>query len=240
MFLRSLNPLISRISLFGESLVRLAFPAVCPLCSKSLPLSEKYVCSPCLTELNRLTLNPAHRRWKKHSGLIAEHCSLYEYRGLCREFIAYFKFSHQPWLIQALRQPLSKFLLALSLETRYDALTPIPVTLSRFMERHYNPAEVLAQEISQICGIPVLPLLKKTRSTPAQHDLSGDERKMNLRGCFAVRSKNQIKGLRVLLIDDILTTGSTALEAARVLKQAGTLDSGILTLAKTLEKKSNG
>lgn len=223
---------------YFERLLRLFFPADCALCRKTLPLGDKALCKACLGSLDRLLLKPDDAHWSKRSGNIREGFSIYEYRDAFKDFLVRFKFYHQPWLIKQLRSPLRKFLLALQLETRYDALTPIPTTLSRFIERHYNPAEILAQEISHLCGIPVMPLLKKTRSTPAQHDLSGEERRFNLRGCFKVKKEYPVAELRVLLIDDILTTGSTAQEAGRVLKQAGVRYSGILTLARTLETHS--
>ena len=226
-----------RLSLLSETLARLVFPAVCALCRKNLALTEKALCQTCISGFNQLRLSPKETHWRKRSGTISEGLSLYEYRDSLKDFIAHFKFHRQPWLVKSLREPLHKFLLAVKLETRYDALTPVPMTLSRFVERHYNPAEILAHEIGRLSGIPVVPLLKKIRSTPAQHALSGEERKTNLRGCFKVTNKHQASGLRVLLIDDILTTGSTAQEAGRVLKQAGVQYSGILTLARTLEIK---
>ena len=229
--------ILSKLSLsqLSEAAIRLVFPAVCSLCRKSLSLEEKALCQTCLCSFSRLTLSPKDAHWRKRTGSICEGFSLYEYRDALKDFLACFKFHHQPWLVKHLREPLSKFLLAVKLETRYDALAPIPMTLSRFVERHYNPAEILAQEIGRLSKIPVVPLLKKVRSTPAQHALSGEERQTNLRGCFKVIKKRPLAGLRVLLIDDILTTGSTAQEAGRVLKEAGVQYSGIMTLARTLE-----
>ncbi|MBP9866263.1 MAG: ComF family protein [Candidatus Omnitrophica bacterium] len=232
------NPLTvstQSLSLLGEALLRLVFPAVCSLCRKSLSLEERAVCQSCLSGFDKLGLSPKEAHWRKRTGTVCEGFALYEYRDSLKEFLTRFKFQQQPWLVKPLRAPLYKFLLAVKLETRYDALTPIPMTLSRFVERHYNPAEILAHEIGRLSGIPVVPLLKKIRSTPAQHDLSGEERKTNLRGCFKVRKNYRTAGLRVLLIDDILTTGSTAQEAGRVLKQAGVQYSGVMTLARTLE-----
>jgi ComF family protein len=233
-----LRPLIASnppLSLCGEALLRLVFPAVCALCRTPLAWEEKAVCRICTGRFNRLVLTPNQAYWRKQKGFIREGFCLYEYRDALKDLLTCFKFQRRPWLIKCLREPLSKFLLAVKLETRYDALTPVPMTLSRFVERHYNPAEILAQEIGRLSGIPVWPLLKKIRSTPAQHALSGEERRTNLRGCFKAAHPQKTAGLRVLLIDDILTTGSTAQEAGRVLKQAGVQYSGILTLARTLE-----
>lgn len=221
--------------LLSEALVRVVFPASCPLCRKNLSLSEKALCRSCLNRLDHFILPPKESYRRKKSGSIDEFFSVYEYRGDLKNLLARFKFYHQPWLVKCLREPLLKFLLAVKLETRYDALAPIPMTLSRFVERHYNPAAVIAKEMSYLSGIPVVPLLKKIRATPSQHDLSGEERKTNLRGCFEVKNKRVAKGLNVLLIDDILTTGSTAQEAGRALKQAGIQSTGVMTLARTLE-----
>jgi len=225
----------SSLAEYPEALLRLVFPAVCALCRQSLRLREKALCRTCLLGFESLRLPAKETHWRKRTGPLREGFSVYEYRDTLKDFLVRFKFYRQPWLLKQLRGPLHKFLLAVQLETRYDALTPIPTTLTRFVERHYNPAAILAQEISSLSGIPVVPLLEKIRSTPAQHALSGEERKTNLRGCFRVTKKRPAKGLRVLLIDDILTTGSTAQEAARVLNQAGVQYAGVLTLARTLE-----
>ncbi len=223
--------------LFSEILLRLFYPAACVLCRKDLRLHEKTLCAVCFASFERFELRPRDAVWRLSASPRCEGFSLYEYRSSMKDFLTHFKFNRQPWLIKALRPRLAKFLLAVQLETRYDALTPVPMTLRRFLERHYNPAEVLAGEIGCLSGLQVLPLLEKNRSTPPQHALSGEERRANLRGSFSVKDIRQAAGRKILLIDDILTTGSTAREAARALKEAGAKRVGILTLARTLELK---
>lgn len=224
------------LSLTAEYLIRLIYPAFCAVCPRLLTLSERHVCTACLERMNADGL-PKNRKVLSHAipGL-SESFSLYAYRGAVKDLMTQFKFNESPWLLKVLRRPLGNFLLAVEPETRYDALAPVPMTLGRFLVRQYNPAEILAYEAGSLCRLPVIKALKKIRSTPPQHALSADDRRANLRGSFAVRNVRRVSGKNILLIDDILTTGSTALEAARALKLAGARRIGLLTLARTLEQ----
>lgn len=99
-------------------------------------------------------------------------------------------------------------------------LVPIPVFPAKGRERGYNPAFDLAMGISSIWRLPVRKLLKKTRNTPAQMSLSQKERAKNTQGAFATLLCEKVPS-KVVLVDDVLTTGATLDECARVLKRAG-------------------
>lgn len=100
-----------------------------------------------------------------------------------------------------------------------DLITFVPLHWSRMMARGYNQAALLAQGLSRLTRIPVgYGVLKKTRATPTQVGLSRDQRKKNLSGTFRAQS---VSGKAVLVIDDVITTGHTALEVSRALKKAG-------------------
>ena len=108
----------------------------------------------------------------------------------------------------------------------------MPLTDTRLRERGYNQALLLAQGLSQILQIPCLTdQLERTRHTARQSDLCEKERWTNILGAFKMKPLSAVKGQKLLLVDDLLTTGSTASEAAKTLKAAGTVKVGIIVLS---------
>lgn len=117
-----------------------------------------------------------------------------------------------------------------------DLLVPVPLHWTRLFRRRYNQAALLAHAIRAAGGPPVVPdgLLRRRR-TPAQGHLGPLARARNVRGAFALRPGVEVAGRRVVLIDDVMTTGATAEECARVLRRAGAGFVGVLTLARALK-----
>ena len=104
-------------------------------------------------------------------------------------------------------------------EQKIDLVLPVPHHWSQFLRPH-NPAEILAWRWSRLLNVECAPfLLRKSRRTPAQTRLNPTERRRNLRNAFA--APRSLEGATVLLVDDVLTTGTTAHEASRTLKRAG-------------------
>ena len=114
-----------------------------------------------------------------------------------------------------------------------ELVVPVPLHRSRRWRREFNQAELLARELSRLVGIPCRPGgLRRVRSTSPQAGLSHRQRRENVRGAFAATDAACIKGRRVLLVDDVMTTGATLDACARVLKVAGARYVGSLTLAR--------
>jgi ComF family protein len=116
-----------------------------------------------------------------------------------------------------------------------DLVLPVPLHWTRLFARRYNQAGLLAQAIRAAGGPPVAPdWLVRRRRTPSQGRLGAAARARNVRGAFALRPGRNIRGKRVVLIDDVLTTGATVEECARVLRRGGAEFVGVLTLARAL------
>jgi ComF family protein len=114
----------------------------------------------------------------------------------------------------------------------WDALVPVPLHWARRWRRGFNQAEVLARAVARQHRLPVLRgSLRRLRATPPQQ---GDieARRRNVRDAFAVTAGTDVAGLRLLLVDDVFTTGATVDACARVLLRAGAADVGVLTLAR--------
>ena len=117
----------------------------------------------------------------------------------------------------------------------FDAVTYVPVSRKRLRRRGYDQSRLLAEHACRRWDTEPMPLLRKITDNPAQSSLSGAAaRRANVLGVYD--SAGDCRGKRVLLIDDIVTTGETLKECARVLKGAGAADVLALTLARTREK----
>jgi ComF family protein len=116
-----------------------------------------------------------------------------------------------------------------------DLQLPVPLHWTRLFARRYNQVAVLAHAIAKAGGPPVaVDCLTRRRRTPSQGHKNASARRRNVAGAFAVRHPDKIRGKRVVLIDDVLTTGATVEECARVLKRAGAARVDVLTLARVV------
>ncbi len=116
---------------------------------------------------------------------------------------------------------------------RYGALVPVPLYRTRERRRGFNQADALCRELSRETGLPVLKAVARERNTRTQTRLSREGRAENVRGAFRVCAP--VTGLSLLLIDDVLTTGATALACAEALKEAGARRVFLLTAARAVE-----
>lgn len=116
-----------------------------------------------------------------------------------------------------------------------DVLMPIPLHYSRLLKRKYNQSSLLAKEVSKMCGLPIdnTSVIRHKRTRP-QVEFSGQARIKNVKGAFQVKNPLNVKGKRIVLIDDVMTTGSTLRECALVLLAAGAASVDTLTVARVL------
>jgi ComF family protein len=113
-----------------------------------------------------------------------------------------------------------------------DLVAPLPMHWWRRCLRGINSPEIVAEAVSRRLRRPLLTRLLRRRARPPQGSLTPHQRRFNLRGAMSVRSRRSLAGLRVLLVDDVLTTGATCSEAARVLRKAGAADVVVAVLAR--------
>jgi ComF family protein len=119
-----------------------------------------------------------------------------------------------------------------------EAIVPVPLHPMRLLHRRYNQAAEVARPLARLSGVPYLPdALVRRRATESQGGKSGPHRKRNVAGAFDVpdRRKAQVEGRRILVIDDVMTTGATAEGCARALKQAGAVRVDVAVLARVKE-----
>ena len=151
------------------------------------------------------------------------------YEGSLQQLIHLFKYAK----VESLAQPLSCFLVqALPLDENFDLIIAMPMHWRKRWERGFNQAELLAKPIARRLGLPLATNLRRSSYTKAQAGLTEAARRENLRGSFRVHRPDQVEGKRILLIDDVFTTGSTLRAAAAVLKSARAAHVAGLTLAR--------
>lgn len=122
-------------------------------------------------------------------------------------------------------------------EQGVDILIPVPLHKTRLRHRKYNQAALLCKELSKLTGVPVdYTSLKRHKNTKPQVECSGSRRRNNVKNAFTVVSADKIKDKRVVIIDDIYTTGATLKECGFVLKTAGAKSVDALTVARVLKE----
>lgn len=206
---------------------------MCPQClTKPEPFSAEYFCSDCRTPfLNEAPLDANGRCGLCRRGMrgfdAAYTFGFYE--GTLRELIHLLKYSK----VAPLGDPLGRMMAtAYPRDERFDAIVPMPLHWWKRWSRGFNQAEVLAESVSRQTGVPVRPLVRRKKSTAAQAGLTNAGRRTNVAGAFDVPKRMDVRGLKLLLIDDVFTTGATAGACAQVLKRAGAARVAVLTLAR--------
>lgn len=157
-----------------------------------------------------------------HDTLDDLQCALH-HRATARTLVHALKY-HSLWEAAA---PLAARMAALVQPLDWDALVPLPLHKRRERERGFNQARLLAEGIALETGLPVVMPLVRTRSTHRQVGLSRDARLQNVAGAFACIAP--VSGQRLLVVDDVFTTGATAKSAAQILREAGAAKVGALT-----------
>lgn len=211
-----------------ESILRLFFPPRCISCDCLLPTNaEGVLCNDCEEDIpvlkKREFSNPA-------GGNIGKIFSAFDYERGIRKAVHNLKFNDRPGnaaaLIELALPRVRQFLFdgrpPCAKSPKYDIMIPVPIHFRRKQQRGYNQSELLAKNLAKQTGIAFsAKVLAKSLNTPPQSSLGRGERLRNLKEAFRVKHPELISGKRVLLVDDVMTTGSTLEHCGRVLLEAG-------------------
>jgi ComF family protein len=200
------------------------------------PLEADYFCAVCNTPfLNAYPLDEHGVCAACRSGLRGfDHAASFGmYEGSLRSLIHLFKYSG----MKPLARPLAAYLeRAIPVDERFDAVVPVPLYWKRQWSRGFNQAELLARHVARHRGIPVWNALRRKRATATQAGLANAGRRRNVAGAFVVKGNpglsEKLAGKKILLIDDVMTTGATASACAVALKRGGARSISLLTLAR--------
>lgn len=205
-----------------EQLFDLLSPPSCAACDTDLERSAVF-CQPCREAL-------VESRTTNIRGVTV--IAAGSYGGPLATAIHRFKFEGRPDLGRQLGELLRR--VARDLRLRADVVIPVPLHRARLAERGYNQSALLARRVASTLGARFdANLLSRTRQTRPQFELGRDEREQNVRGAFTVARRGRpLGGLRVMLIDDVVTTGATSASCAEALTVAGVASAQVLCLAR--------
>ena len=206
-------------------------PVLCQECDDKLRFDQASRCSKCGLELPKSCIScPTCRKQNFRFDAVI---TLGDYRGVRREAILRMKhFSEQP-LGSALGRALADSVKSRLMDKYPDVIAPVPMSWWRRARRGFSGPELLAESIARILGIRMdRRLICCQRSTQKQSLLSPPERQRNVRGAFRLTRGYHLDGCHVMLIDDVVTTGATVNELARILRRAGTRRITVIAVAR--------
>ena len=196
-------------------LMNLLFPPKCILCGKLLRKEDQDLCRKCRCESNEYPIRKENRQF------LDSFTAVWYYEGSIRRSLLRYKFYGARSYAAGYGRLLAMKLLQ-SNPDGFDCITWVPVSRLRKLRRGYDQVELLAKAVGRELGMEPLPLLKKVRHNRPQSGMSdAAKRRANVLGAYREINPQEIAGKRILLLDDILTTGATAGECARVLLTAG-------------------
>lgn len=216
-----------------KSISSLLFPTknLCYLCKETKTSLNDYICGDCLQFLEII-----HREIKLDSPFITTAYYTLIYNRYMREIVADYKFNNKSYLYKPLGMLMLKTIYEKDISKDIDLIMYIPSHRRKEAKRGYNQSELLATFIAKRIDIEVSHNnLSKIKDTKDQNKLNRIERQENLLGSFKLKNREEIKDKRILLIDDIITTGSTMEECSRVLINNGARE--VIGLALTSSKK---
>lgn len=224
----------------GTFLLDLLYPRVCPVCGEASDREGRSVCWRCLSSLPLIDASVPRCRI---CGLVPDGCvdsdfvcdaCLHErpafdmarfamrYEDDAKALVHTLKYHGGSWLSPDLCDILEGCARASFDVGAIDAIIPVPLSPARFRRRRYNQTELLARGLSSRLNVPASSrLVARTRNTPSQTHMTADERRRNVKGAFAVTEPSLVRARTLLVVDDVMTTGSTMSEIAAALKGAG-------------------
>jgi ComF family protein len=246
--------MMSRTNRWLEALLALLYPSVCQICGSGRAVAQAgYVCDACQCRPDGVRfIRPPYceRCGLPVEGVVttAYECGncrdmQLEFRqaravvvatGLVMEVIHRYKYKRALWFEPFLSGLLCRHA-APEIAGSFDAIVPVPLHPLKAREREFNQAGRLAARLGRATGLPVLRrALRRVRFTATQTAFSRDQRQRNMRGVFQASAGGSIEGRRLVVIDDVLTTGATTSACARALRKAGAADVSVWTVARGL------
>ena len=214
---------------FYDNILDLIYPPVCGICGK---LNQNYLCKKCQKVLENQSKFVIDENQDFNQNF-NKHLYIFKYEGIIRRMILNYKFNEKSYLYITFVNFLLKNEKFFKILKSYDTIIPVPISSERKNERGYNQSELLAKELAKKLNIEcVKNCLIKNKNIIEQSKLTKVERQKNIQGVYILKNKEKLINKKLLLIDDIFTTGSTVNECCKILKQANPRKIDIFTIAK--------
>mgnify|MGYP000079276889 CR=1 FL=1 len=204
---------------------------ICDECRENLPIISKSICRRCGCEKELCSCGPVYNSYK-------ECIAPFYYEGPAKKAVYCLKFKKVPENAHILSSYMISSIERYYHSKNFDCVTAVPAHIINKFKRGYNQAEILARYISKAINLPYIKRgLIKTKITKHQKNITMLDRLSNINGAFR-KGKFDFTGKRVLLVDDVKTTGATLNECAKVLKNAGAREVYCITFAITKKLKN--
>ena len=201
--------------MIAQRFLKFIYPPKCLLCNKVLPRQVTDLCHNCRANA------PEFKKSRLRFSYVAGWTSVWYYKDNVRTSIHRFKFRHRRCYANGYGRILAQKLDEDGIQD-YDILTYVPVSFQRKCGRGYDQVELICNKTARELGITPVRCLEKIRNTPPQSDIKDPaQRRANVLGAFCCPCPSLVKGKRILLLDDVITTGATISECSRVLLTAG-------------------
>lgn len=210
-----------------EKILNLIFPEVCGFCDK---INKNNLCKTCELALSKYEINCITEVEDKYFDYLF---SALKYENIVREKIIKYKFNEKSYLYKTFVKIIIKNKKIYSFLKLYDIIISVPMHKLKKSVRGYNQSELIAKEISKQIEIKFEKnILVKQINTEVQSTLTKTQRMKNVKGAFSITDFTKVRGKKIILVDDIYTTGSTVNECGKILKQAGAKEICVVTIAK--------
>ena len=226
---------MKKIFRIQEKILNQIYPQTCGICGK---IDTKSICSKCNLELKkqaeiRILQKEYIEEKSEKEKYFQELMYIFKYEGQIRQLILDYKFNEKSYIYKTFVNFLLKNKKIFENIKKYDKIISVPISKKRYKERGYNQSLLIANEISKQTNLELVNnCLIKTKNIIEQSKLNKEDRQQNIQGVYSIQNEEIITNKKVLLIDDIYTTGSTVNECSKILQQANPKKIGILVLAK--------
>jgi ComF family protein len=212
---------------FGLAILDFFLPLHCAACGKTIASGAGFVCPICLDNLKRLPPEILTIEFNKkfaEAGYVTGYWAPYMFfqsTGI-QNIVHQFKYNKKFRVAQSMGVLIGNLFKREAVSFPADNIIPVPLFRTKKAQRGYNQSEYIAGGLHEALGIPILSsALKRIRNTRTQTGLDIEKRKENMEGAFKIRNIKAISGKNIILVDDVVTTGATINECAKMLKEAG-------------------
>ena len=210
-------------------ILNIIFPPVCGMCGK---FNKDFLCKKCELLLKNESNFEIDRLDFLNGLFFSNHIYFFKYQGMIRKLILEYKFNEKSYLYKTFVNFILKDKKFFEILNSYDTIVSVPISYIRKKERGYNQSKLIAKELSNIVGIKYIEVLRKTIDTVPQSTLNKKERLENLKNVYKIKDKISIRNKKILMVDDIYTTGTTVTECCKIMIENGARQIDILTIAK--------